>query len=380
MATFRRAGIIQEFETKLIEGMVRNGYSRDFAQRCFHQIEGFGSYGFPESHAASFALLVYVSAWIKCHFPAAFAAALLNSQPMGFYAPAQIVRDARQHGVHIRPIDINHSHWDCSLEPDPDSEGGVALRLGLRQIKGLAQKLAERLVAARGSGYAEPEDLLRRAQLTRADLARLADADAFGSLALDRRRAGWKAAGLEEETLPLFARASRAEPETHLPRMALGDEVAEDYARTGLTLKTHPMALLRPHLGSVVPAQALDSIAVNRRVSVAGLVLVRQQPGSAKGTIFMTIEDETGIANLIVWPAIYEAFRRVVLAGSLVVATGRLQREGLVVHLVVERLEDRGDVLRTLRTLDDRPGETLRPERSDAALPDEFRRLSRDFK
>jgi error-prone DNA polymerase len=381
MATFRRMGGMDKFETKLIDGMVANGYSRDFAQRCYRQIEGFGSYGFPESHAASFALLVYVSAWIKCVHPAVFAAALLNSQPMGFYAPAQIVRDAADHGVRIRPVDVNHSDHDCTLEADPQSTGGLALRLGMREVKGLSQKVSEKLMDAREAGYASPLDVLRRAAVDRGDLARLADADAFGSMKLDRRRAGWAVAGLEDEDLPLFATDLRVEPAAALPRMALGDQVAEDYAITGLSLKRHPMALLRPLFGRtrIVETRQLATLPVGRRVQVAGLVLVRQRPGSGN-TIFMTIEDETGIANLIVWAAIYEKFRRIVLGGALVVATGRLQRERESIHVVVEDLVDRRDVLRQLRTLEERDREAERPERSDPDLPDAFRRRSRDFR
>jgi error-prone DNA polymerase len=251
----------------------------------------------------------------------------------------------------------------------------------LREIKGFRQAAAEALMEKRGAGYATPADLLRRARLTRSDLALLADADAYGSLALDRRGAGWDVAGLEAEALPLFAEKPCSEPAADLPRMALGDEVAEDYAVTGLSLKRHPMALLRPLLARdrVIPTAALSRTTPGRRVAVAGLVLVRQQPGSAKGTIFMTIEDETGIANLIVWPAVYELHRRAVLGGSLVTAIGRVQREGLVVHLVVETLIDRGAVLKRLRTLDDQARES-QPSRSDPHLPEEFRRLSRDFR
>jgi error-prone DNA polymerase len=381
MATFKFTGGVSKFKDKLVNGMVQRGYEKEFAERTFSQLEGFGSYGFPESHAASFALLVYISAWIKCCHPAIFAAALLNSQPMGFYAPAQIVRDAADHGVRIREIDINHSDWDCTLEPDAQSTGGLALRLGLRQVKGLSQAVAEQLMKERGDGYASPLDALRRAGIKRGDLALLADADAFGSIGLDRRRAGWVVAGLEEDDLPLFATDLRVEPTAVLPRMALGDQVAEDYSITGLSLKRHPMALLRTLFGDerIVAARQLGVLPVGRRVSVAGLVLVRQRPGSGE-TIFMTIEDETGIANLIVWSSVYERYRRIVLGGSLVVATGRLQREQEVIHIVVEKLTDRRDILRQLRTLDDPGGDAMRPERSDADLPEEFRRRSRDFR
>ena len=318
MATFRRVGTIHLLRDKFIDGMVANGYARDFAERCFKQIEGFGTYGFPESHAASFALLVYVSSWLKCHHPAVFACALLNSQPMGFYAPAQIVRDARDHGVEVLPVDVNASDWDCTLEArtPPDTSGRVltplALRLGFRQVKGLKQEEMERLVAAARQRLSRSRRRLRRrAGISAGALDRLARADAFGSLALARRGALWSAIGLDRtgqelDQPPLFAwaeGAARAEPEVALPPMTLGEEVAQDYANLRLSLRCHPMALLRPWLGRrVVRAEQLASIADGRRVEVAGLTLVRQRPGTASGVIFVTLEDETGVANLVVWP------------------------------------------------------------------------------
>ncbi len=367
MATFRHNGTIHKLRDKMIDGMVANGYQRDFAERCFKQIEGFGSYGFPESHAAAFAHLVYISSWIKCHHPAVFCAALLNSQPMGFYAPAQIVRDARAHGVAVRPVDVNHSDWDCTLEDDAGSTGGVAVRLGLRSVKGLAKAAMEQLVARRGTAYRSPLDLHRRSGLPVDMLGRLAIADAFRSMGLDRRAATWAVRGLDGAAeLPLFAGSERPEPAVALPTMPLGEQVAYDYAALGLSLKAHPLALLRRHLEPVVRAADLATADPGRRLTVAGIVLVRQRPGSASGTIFVTLEDETGIANLIVWPDRYETYRRVVLTAGLMVATGRVQREREVVHLVVDRLVDRSDCLALLR--------------AGAAPAADIRRLSRDFR
>ena len=385
MATFRHSGVIHEFEAKLVEGMVRNGYERDFAVRCFRQIEGFGSYGFPESHAASFALLVYVSAWVKCHYPAVFAAALLNSQPMGFYAPAQIVRDARDHKVEVRPVDVAVSDWDCTLEPAPGSAGGMALRLGLRRVNGLPEAAARHLVAQRDAGWGDPHDLWRRTGLPAAVLERLANADAYGSLGLGRRPALWAVKRLEGAALPLFAasEAARAaehppEPAVSLPRMSPGEEVVEDYTALSLSLKAHPLALLRPGLPSVgprswqkvLPAARLMDLPDRARATVAGLVLIRQRPGSASGVIFLTLEDETGVANLVVWPSVFERLRPIVLGGRLIAASGRLQREGSVLHLVVEGLLDWSARLDRLGSPFSRP------------LPDdrEFPVASRDFR
>jgi error-prone DNA polymerase len=342
MATFRRTGEVTLFRDKLVDGMVARGYRRDFAERVFHQIEGFGEYGFPESHAASFAHLVYVSAWLKCHHPAVFGCALLNSQPMGFYAPAQIVRDARDHGVEVRPVDVNASQWDCTLEP---SAGGLALRLGFRLVDGLAQADAGRLVAARGSGYASPHALWRRAGLGRRALEGLARADAFVGMGLTRREASWAVRAFAAPPPPLFAAAGvevpAAGPPAALPAMSLGEEVTEDYAALRLSLKAHPLALLRASLAhaGVIPAAQLGRRFAGL-VSVAGLVLVRQRPGSASGVIFMTLEDETGVANIVVWPKIFEQYRASVLTGRLLRADGRLQREGEVIHVVAERIGD----------------------------------------
>ena len=352
MATFRHTGTVGGFRDRLVEGMVARGYERTFAERCFAQIEGFGEYGFPEAHAASFALLVYVSAWLKCHHPAAFAAALLNSQPMGFYAPAQIVRDARDHGVVVRPPDVNHSEWDCTLETDAASAGGLALRLGLRQIRGFGQDDATRLVAERGNGYDSLFTLDRRTGLAAASLERLARADAFGSVGLGRREAFWTIRGLAEPSLPLFAdmAGDPEEDEGDLPAPSPGEEVVEDYASLRLSLKAHPLSLLREALAArgIVRSDALAGIDAGNRVRVCGLVLVRQRPGSAKGMIFATIEDEGGVANIVILPPVFERFRRPVLASRLLEVRGRLQREETVIHVVAEHLADLSPMLSRL--------------------------------
>jgi len=352
MATFRRSGLVHTFHDKMINGMVERGYEEDFAERCFRQIEGFGDYGFPESHAASFALLVYVSAWLKCHYPAVFAAAILNSQPMGFYAPAQLVRDAREHGVEVLDVDVNASAWDCTLEASAKSHKGRALRLGFREIKGFPEVAAAQIVAARAGGYHSIADLRRRADLSKAVLERLARADAFRSMGLSRRAAAWDIRALSDGALPLFAalgdggeegsHAKIHEPGIVLPAMRLGEQVVEDYATLRMSLRCHPVQLLRPELDArgIVPAEELARLKPERRFSVAGLVLARQRPGTAKGVIFMTLEDETGVANLIVWANVFERFRRIVMASRLLVCRGRLQREGLVIHIVAEQLED----------------------------------------
>ncbi len=342
MATFRRAGLIHQFREKFMRGMSKNSYEADFAKRCFDQIEGFGEYGFPESHAASFALLVYVSAWLKRHYPAAFACALLNSQPMGFYAPAQIVRDAREHGVEARPVDVNFSDWDCTLEAS-------ALRLGFRQVKGVPEVEARRIAELRGSGFGDIERMWRRVrgQVSLATLDRLAKADAFASLGLNRREAVWAVRGLRAgPALPLFAARrtaeAGAEPAVAFPEPRPGEQVLADYDLLRLTLRDHPLALMREALAGegVLPARALADPRTRGTVRVAGLVTCRQRPGTASGVIFLTAEDESATANIIVWPQVFEAHRTAVLRASLVVAEGPVQREGLVVHLIARRIED----------------------------------------
>jgi len=352
MATFKFSGGVSAFRDKLVKGMVANGYEQAFAEQTFKQLEGFGSYGFPESHAASFALIAYASSWIKCWHPDAFCAALLNAQPMGFYAPAQIVRDAQTHGVEIRPVCINASRWDCTLEATED-DGSFAVRLGMRMVKGLANAQAARIVAARADRpFSSIEDLWRRAGVPSASLVQLAEGDAFRpSLGHTRREALWAIKGLRDETLPLFAAATEREeepvsevdePAVLLRPMTAGSEVVEDYGHVGLTLRQHPLAFLRPDLKAHRIVTCRDSMQARdgRRLEAAGLVLVRQRPGSAKGVMFITLEDESGIANLVVWPKIFEKFRRIVMGASMMGVYGRIQREGEVVHLVAHQLKD----------------------------------------
>jgi len=370
MATFKRVGTIGTFQRKMIDGMLANGYDRDFAERCFQQIEGFGEYGFPESHAASFALLVYASAWLKCRYPDAFAAALLNAQPMGFYAPAQIVRDAREHGVEVRPPDVNHSHRDSTLEPGQhamqhmhelhhemrdDVRATHAMRLGLREIKGLSQDDAERIVQKRGAAYDSVRDVWLRTGLSPRVLERLADADAFRSLGLTRREALWAAKALgrvgnRDDDLPLFAvsgdvsltRAVAREPDVRLPPMPIGEEVINDYRFLHLSLRAHPAQFLRPDLNArgINKNETLRRLASGSRTRISGLVTCRQRPGSANGVVFMTIEDETAVANVIVWPKVFERLRPVVLGARYVAVSGLVQEESGVIHVVAEQLED----------------------------------------
>jgi error-prone DNA polymerase len=349
MATFRHVGTIHRCFAKLVDGMVGRGYTRKFAERCFRQIEGFGTYGFPESHAASFANLVYVSAWLKCHHPAAFAAALLNAQPMGFYAPAEIVRDARAHGVEVRGVDVNASAWDCTLEAP------AALRLGLRQIGGFRREWAEALVAARGKGFAGFA-ALAGSGLPRAALVALAEADALTSVGLDRRGGLWQVRGLDDgRDLPLFAALPARVRPAALPAMTLAEHVVADYRTSGLSLKAHPLRFLRSALireGVLSCAEAVQR-GEGKRVAVAGVVLVRQRPASASGVVFVTLQDETGIVNVVVWPSVIARDRAALIGASLLVVEGRIQRsvEG-VVHVVAERLTDRTAALRRLEAAD----------------------------
>ena len=365
MATFRRVGTIGTFQEKMIDGMVANGYDKDFAERCFKQIEGFGDYGFPESHAVSFALLVYVSAWIKARYPDVFCAALLNAQPMGFYAPSQLVRDAREHGVEVREADINMSGWDSILEPGlraadrlypryRDMRNTIrsnrAVRLGLRQVKGVREEDMRHLISCRGTGYDSVRDLWLRTGLDRSAIMRLAEADAFRSLGLDRRAALWAAQGLEQgmarDRLPLFDKAGadnlRPEPDAHLPAMPPGAQVMADYRSIGLSLKAHPVSFVRDKLikCNVLPCIRLTEILNGRKVTVAGLVLVRQRPGSAKGVIFVTVEDESGIANIVVWPKVFESYRPLILGARFLKVSGRVQNEANVIHVVADHVED----------------------------------------
>ncbi len=350
MATFRHVGTIGRFESLMVERMVARGYTREFAQNCFEQIKGFGSYGFPESHAASFAKLVYISSWLKCHYPAIFAAALLNAQPMGFYAPAQIVRDAREHDVDVRTVDVNQSFWDNTLERG--ESGTWALRLGFRQAEGIHQAEARRLMAARHKGFTSVEELSTLAKLHGRPMRALADADAFRSVGLDRRAALWEVRRLpEDDPLPLFARAAAPElgieANANLPEMSLGEHVVADYQTMRLSLKAHPMALLRPlfqHEGVCSSAETALR-ADGRFTKTAGLVLVRQRPGKGNA-IFITIEDETGVTNCVLWARQFEALRRPVMAARLMLVEGRVQKspEG-VVHLMASHIVDRTDAL-----------------------------------
>lgn len=349
MATFRSRGTIELLQDKMVGRMVERGYDPDFAQRCFDQIKGFGEYGFPESHAASFAHLVYVSSWLRWKYPAAFAAALLNSQPMGFYAPAQIVRDAIEHGVEVREVDVNHSDWDCTLEDG-------ALRLGLRQVEGLRAADADRLVS--GRPYSSVEELQTRGRVPVHAIQRLAAADAFRSIGLDRRAALWDSRALKQgPDLPLFeAAAARDEGEEEapakLPAMPLAEHVISDYQTVRLSLKAHPMHFLRAHYSArqFVTADKLKSIRDGKRLSMAGVVLIRQRPGTSKGVVFVTIEDETGIANLVVWPHVFEKQRKIVMAARLMAVHGIVQRDpdSDVIHVVARHLEDHTHMLRHL--------------------------------
>jgi error-prone DNA polymerase len=436
MATFKRTGTIGTFKVKMVEGMVARGYEREFAERCFSQIEGFGEYGFPESHAASFALLVYASSWLKCRYPDAFAAALINSQPMGFYAPSQIVRDVREHGVEVRPVDINHSDWDVTLEPGPspvermhtlhrDMAGDIrtthAMRLGFRKIKGLSEKQHGAVIMQnRGAGYASVRDLWLRTGLPPHVIARLADADAFGSLGLTRRQALWAAKALgrvgdKDDDLPLFRSTDDAEPDSMpssdaepvslafppplrgrdreggirrsaesmntslpatngehasepavtLPLMSLGEEVVNDYRFLELSLRAHPASFLRADLArrGIIRNEELRAKPSGARATVSGLVTIRQRPGSAHGVIFMTIEDETSIANIIVWSKTFERFRPVILGARYIAVSGEVQQESGVIHVVAARIDDLTPLLARL-TQDAPPIEAL--ARADA--------------
>jgi error-prone DNA polymerase len=407
MATFRHTGNVHLFRDKFITGMTARGYDLDFAENCFGQIEGFGEYGFPESHAASFALLVYASSWIKCRYPDVFCAAILNSQPMGFYQPAQLVRDARAHGVEIRPVDVNFSDWDCTLEPA--AEGQHAVRLGFRLVHGLSEDELKKLIVVRGNGFASIERLAAVTGLSRFSIERLAEADAFRSLGLDRRAALWTARRLDvigiRTTRPVAAAKDAAatndkvdserlplltphmsdelfpEPAVALPAMPLTEHVVEDYVTTGLSLKDHPVRFFRERLNALGALRnaALrgEDLRQDMRVTVAGLVLVRQRPGTAKGVIFMTLEDETDIANIIVWPKAFENNRRTVMTARFLAVRGRLQRAGLVIHVVAETFIDLSAELPWLRE----GGDLFAPKFSGGQHPIDTQLLlkSRDF-
>jgi error-prone DNA polymerase len=363
LATFRHVGTISSLRERFLEGMRKNGYPKEFADRCFSQIEGFGTYGFPEAHAISFANLVYVSAWIKYHYPDVFCAALLNSQPMGFYAPAQLVRDAREHAVEVRPIDVNHSNWETTLESIENSSRH-AIRLGLQMVSGLPEKDAQTLVAARGPGYRTPGEIARRAGCSRRALDRLAQADTFASMTVGRRPALWKTSVLDGKIPPLFAGADLFDdPEIDLPPTTGSQEVLADYLATGLTLREHPLTFLRPWLKArrVITAKDLKKITHGKTVLVAGLVLFRQHPQTAKETIFVTLEDETGAANLIVWKQVHEKHHAAVYHGKLLACQGVVQREGQVLHVVARYVWDWSA---QLKHLDPQQGVPALPVRS----------------
>jgi len=411
MATFRHTGNVHLFRDKFIGGMTARGYDRDFAEHCFGQIEGFGEYGFPESHAASFALLVYASAWIKCRHPDAFCAAILNSQPMGFYQPAQLVRDARAHGVEIRGVDVNFSAWDCTLEPaptlpSPASGGGMggarhAVRLGFRLVAGLAEDELKKLIAARGNGFSSIERLAAVAGVSRFTIERLAEADAFRSLGLNRREALWAARRLDTigprpgrgagtDRLPLLTPHLSdelfPEPTVALAAMPLAEHVVEDYVATGLSLKAHPVSFFRDRLGALGAVRNAELRGAtwrqDARITVAGLVLIRQRPGTANGVVFLTLEDETDIANIIVWPKIFGKNRRTVMTARFLAVRGRLQRAGLVIHVIAENFVDLSAALPMLR--EDRlrdGGDLFSPKLSGGPIADQaaLPLKSRDF-
>ncbi|MGN7720502.1 error-prone DNA polymerase [Chitinophaga sp. 22620] len=339
MATFKSHGKVSRFEKKLVDGMVANGYEEDFARRVFRQLEGFGSYGFPESHAASFALLVYVSSWLKCFYPDVFATALLNSMPMGFYQPAQIVIDARRHGVEVRPVDVNHSMWDNTLEDG--AEKYRAIRLGFRQVSGLKQNDMDKLTASRGTGYTSIT-ALRDAGLPQTTLEKLADADAFRSLGLDRRQALWEVSALHDTPVAMFAgqpSPSAHEAQVSLPFMTEAEHVIQDYAATTLSLKAHPVSFVREKLKllHVLSTQEIYETKDGAIVKVAGLVLVRQRPSTASGICFITIEDETNFSNLVVFESLFAKYRKEIVQSRLLMVEGKVQREGEVVHVIVQK-------------------------------------------
>jgi len=392
MATFKSHGDVSRFREKMVSGMVERGYDAEFAERCFRQIEGFGTYGFPESHAASFALLVYVSAWVKCHYPDVFICALLNAQPMGFYAPAQLVAEARRNGIQVRPVDVSHSSWDSTLEPDPGNRRGHhALRLGLRLVKGLARGEGERIAASRqgngepavqppsGPAFTSLAEIIRRADVSAKALQAIAAADGFASMGLNRRQAHWQVRALDRQRLqemPLFAHASRrqdsvagAEPAVRLPAVRDGESVAADYRSVGLSLKAHPVTMLAPHL----QAAGWQSCAIahelrdGARLRLAGLVTMRQRPGTASGTVFLTLEDDVHSLNVIIWPKLTETYREALLRAQILGVVGRVQREQAVVHFIAESLFNLNGFLHHLDT-------------TAATNPKSNRMRSRDFR
>ena len=352
MATFKAKGQVSAFHKKMVDGMVKKNYTEEFANRVFKQLEGFGSYGFPESHAASFALLVYVSSWLKYYYPDIFAASLLNSQPMGFYQPAQIVIDAQKHGVKVRPIDINHSSWDNTLEGEIGKPH--ALRLGLRQIKGFSREEAVVLTQGRQSAYSSITGMMD-VGLSLIALEKLADADAFTSLGIDRRQALWEITALGDRPIALFegqASESIMEGQIELPLLTKSQHVVADYARTSLSIKAHPVSFLRGKLDllHVVPTAKLGLIQNDMPVKVCGLITVRQRPGTSKGVLFITIEDDTGFSNIVVWSNVFEKYRKEILRAKLLMVAGKIQVEGEVIHVIAQRCFDMSGLLKDLTT------------------------------
>ena len=379
MATFKFKGLISHFEEKLTRGMIKNGYSKEYAGRVFKQLLGFGSYGFPESHAASFALLVYVSSWLKCYYPDVFAAALLNSMPMGFYQPAQIIIDARKHGVEVRPVDINHSDWDNRLEERSEKFWG--LRLGFRQIKGVREEDVIMLLKARKVKFTSVQDL-RDIGLSDAALERLADADAFRSIGLDRRQALWHVSTKENPTSLIHAKAFQdpREAEISLPEMSLSEHVIQDYASTSLSLKAHPVSFVREKLSAlrILSAAEIANAKNGDRVKAAGLILVRQRPGTASGICFITIEDETGTVNLVVFAKLFDQYRKEIIQSRLLMVEGQLQREGEVVHVIVRHCFNYSKLLQHLNA--SKEGElSLKMSRSDEKTSPVLSRKEKEF-
>ncbi|MEO0410796.1 MAG: error-prone DNA polymerase [Pseudomonadota bacterium] len=378
MATFRAPGTIHTLEDKMVSRMIARGYDADFAQRCFDQIKGFGEYGFPESHAASFAHLVYVSSWIKCHYPDVFAAALLNSQPMGFYAPAQIVRDAREHGVEVREVDVNISDWDNFLEPS-GTQNQHALRLGLRQIDGISEDSAQAILGARDMPFEDMLSFQERTRLGTHIIEKLAAADAFRSMGIDRRKALWQVRALKDAPeLPLFIfaqeRPEGEDVETQLPDMPLSEHVVADYQTLRLSLKAHPVSFLRSTYAQDGVRSAKEILAMpnNSRTAMAGVVLVRQRPGTAKGVMFITAEDETGVTNIIVWPKMLEKYRKVVMTARLLMVRGQVQTSSGVTHLIAHKLIDCSTDLERLAD-SELALQPLRPDEVIRPTPDRFK-------
>ena len=351
MAAWARRGGMEHMRTRLINGMLERGYQRSFAEQIFDQIKGFGEYGFPESHAASFALLVYVSAWLKHHHPAAFTCALLNSQPMGFYQPAQLVQDARRHDVMVLPVDIRYSDWDCALVSG--TENTPQLRLGLRLVKGLGQQAAERISNTRSNKpFTCVQDVCTRAQLNRRELAALAEAAALRGIAGHRHRARWEVAATEKQPVDLLEGIPRVDDTATIRPASETDDLRADYAATGLTLGRHPVALIRKTLRQrrVSTAQQLLQLKHGTHTRACGLITMRQRPMTANGTIFLTLEDETGYVNVVVWQRLWERQRSVILNASLIAVDGVMESDGEVYHLIARRLHDFDALAKGLKT------------------------------